>query len=51
MSKKYNTDFKIPKHLEVPMGAVLPAPVKEQPVPVPFLEQGVSRDWISLAMR
>ncbi|MDX1814749.1 MAG: 4Fe-4S binding protein [Thermodesulfobacteriota bacterium] len=31
MSKKYNENFKIPKHLEVPMGAVIPAPVKEQP--------------------
>ena len=31
MSKKYCEKFNIPKHLEVPMGAVIPAPVKENP--------------------
>ena len=31
MSPKYNEKFTIPKHLEVPQGAVIQAPVKENP--------------------
>ncbi|MGZ8447042.1 MAG: 4Fe-4S binding protein, partial [Candidatus Deferrimicrobiaceae bacterium] len=31
MSKKYCENFRISKQVEVPMGAVIPAPVKENP--------------------